>query len=234
MTYTRHNPVEEQQEARLKANQITSIFDQLNLTLDPIDWQEYGMRAPVKINGIEVAPLMDLSQRGNDSMLRCAQMKLLERVALDTLHKRSDLRATMWSPVDVVQPQAFLSLWVITLETDERIPVTESIVDGQRVYAYYQFDRNDTQQLATLFGPMSKGEYALGEQITIQERDRQYTGEIIYIIPPGKAPVSRKYATRGFHTSPGAPSTSEIAARYIVDCHDGFPHIVNQSQVTKQ
>jgi hypothetical protein len=233
MTYTRHNTVEEQQEARLKADQITSICAQLNLTLDPIDWQEHGLRAPVKVNGIEIAPLMDLCQRASDGILRCIQMKLLERVALDTVHAQSALKATMWSPVDVVQPQTFLSLWIITLETDERIPVTESIIDGQRVYEHYRFDRNDTRQLAGLFGPMSKGEYSPGDKITIQERERQHTGEIIYIIPPGKAPTTRKYATRGFHNTPGAASTSEVAARYIVDCNDGFPHIVNQSQVTK-
>src|SRR5207248_8372056 len=102
-----------------------------------------------------------------------------------------------------------------------------------RVNEHYRFDRNDRQQIVGLFGPMSKGEYSPGEQITIQDRDRRYTGEVIYVIPPGKAPVSRKYATRGFHTSPGPASNSEVAARYIVDCNDGFPHIVNQSQVTK-
>jgi len=233
MTYTRHNNVEEQREARLKADQITTTCTELNFTLDPIDWEEYGMRAPVKVNGIEIAPLLDLSQRGSDSILRCVQMKLLERVALDTARVQPGLKAIMWSPVEVVQPQTFLSLWIITLETDERVPVIESISNGQRVYEHYQFNRNDAQQLAGLFGPMSKGEYNPGETITIQERERQHTGEIIYIIPPGKAPANRKYATRGFHTSPGAASTSEVAARYIVDCNDGFPHIVNQSQVTR-
>jgi hypothetical protein len=233
MTYTRHNNVEEQQEARLKVDQITAICEQLHLTLDPIDWQESGMRAPVKVNGIEIAPLMDLSQRGSDSILRCVQIKLLERVALDTIHARSDLKAIMWSPVEVVQPQPFLSLWIITLETDERIPITESIIDEQRVYKHYTFDRNDAQQLAGLFGPMSKGEFNPGETITIQERERQYTGEVLYIIPPGKASTNRKYATRGFHTTAGAAPSSEVAARYIVDCNDGFPHIVNQSQVTR-
>jgi hypothetical protein len=234
MTYTRHNTVEEQQEARLKVSQIADICADLNLTLDPVDWQTYGMMAPVSINGIEIAPLMDLRQRGSDSILRCARIKLLERVALDTVKARSGLKATMWSPVEVVQPQAFLSLWAITLETDERIPVIESISDGQRVYEHYHFDRNDMQQLVGLFGPMSKGEYVPGEQITIQDRDRRYTGEVIYVIPPGKAPVSRKYATRGFHSAPGPSSNSEVAARYIVDCNDGFPHIVNQSQITKE
>jgi len=232
MTYTRHNYVEEQREARLRADQIAGICEELHLTLDPIDWQESGMRALVKVNGIEIAPLMDLSQRESESILRSARIKLLERVALDTIHARSDCKAIMWSPVDVVQPQPFLSLWAITLETDERVPVTETISDGQRIYKYYKFDRNNQQQLTGLFGPMNKGEFSVGETITIQERERQFTGEVIYIMPPGKAPATRKYATRGFHNG-AAANTNEVAARYVVDCNDGFPHIINQGQVVR-
>jgi len=136
----------------------------------------------------------------------------------------------MWSPVDVVQPQAFLSLWIITLETDERIPIVESIRNGQRVYEHYQFDGDDGQ-LAKLFGPVTEGEYHLGDTVTIRERERQYTGEIIYIIPPGKMLTSRKYASRGYHTISGTAYTNDVVSRYIVDCKDGFPHIVHQSQV---
>jgi hypothetical protein len=232
MTYTRHNYVEEQQEARLRAEQIAGNCEELHLKLDAIDWQESGMRALVKLNGIEIAPLMDFSQRESESILRYARIKLLERVALDTIHARSDCKAIMWSPVDVVQPQAFLSLWVITLETDERVPVTETITDGQRIYKHYKFDRNNQQQLAGLFGPLNKGEFSVGDTITIQERERQYTGEVIYIMPPGKAPATRKYATRGFHNG-SAANTNEVAARYVVDCNDGFPHIINQGQVAR-
>src|SRR6266699_2973591 len=81
------------------------------------------------------------------------QIKLFAHAALQTLHARPGLKALMWSPVDVVQPQAFLSLWIITLETDERIPIIEAISNGQRVYEHYQFDGDDGQQLAQLFGP---------------------------------------------------------------------------------
>ena len=137
----------------------------------------------------------------------------------------------MWSPVDVVQPQAFLSLWVITLETDERIPIIESIRNGRRVYEHYRFDGDDEQQLAQLFGPVNEGEYHLGDTVIIKERERQYTGEIIYIIPPGKMFAGRKYASRGSHTISGTAYMNDVVARYIVDCHDGFPHIVYQSQV---
>ena len=137
----------------------------------------------------------------------------------------------MWSPVDVVQPQAFLSLWVITLETDERIPIIESIRNGRRVYEHYWFDGDDEQQLAQLFGPVNEGEYHLGDTVIIKERERQYTGEIIYIIPPGKMFTSRKYGSRGYHTISGTAYTNDVVARYIVDCNDGFPHIVHQSQV---
>jgi hypothetical protein len=227
MTYSRQSSVEEQQEACQKAKQIIAICEQLHITLDPIDWQQYGMWAPVKVNSIEIASLLDLSQRDSDDILRRVRIKLLERAALETMHTRAGLKASIWSPVDVVQPQAFLSLWIITLETDERIPIIESIRNGQRVYEHYQLDRDDGQQLAKLFGPANEGEYHLGDRVTIKERERQYTGEIIYIIPAGKVFTSRKYPSKGSGTAYRDGATS----RYIVDCNDGFPHIVYQSQV---
>src|SRR5437764_5977225 len=231
MNYSRQNSVEEQQEACRKAKQIIAICEQLHITLDPIDWQQYGMRAPVKVDSIEIASLLDLGQRDSDDILRRVQIKLFERAALEAIHARPDLKASMWSPVDVVQPQEFLSLWIITLETDERIPITESIRNGQRVYEHYRFDGNDGQQLSQLFGPMNEGEYHPGDTVIIKERERQYTGEIIYIIPPGKMFTGRKYASRGSHTISGTAYMNDVVARYIVDCNDGFPHIVHQSQV---
>ncbi len=233
MTYVRQNTVGEQQEACQQARQIAAICEELHITLDPIDWQESGLRAPVKVHDIEIASLMDLCQRESIDILRRIQIKLFEQAALKTMKARSGLKAVMWSPVDVAQPQEFLSLWIITLETDERIPITESIENEQRVYEPYVFDGKDKHQLVALFGPASEGEYQLGESITIKERERQFTGEIIYIIPPGKVTTNRKYNGRGYHTVAGAAHTNEVAARYIVDCHDGFPHIVNQSQVVR-
>jgi len=233
MTYSRTNRAEEQKEACQKAKHITTISAQLHIMLDPIDWQQSGMWAPVKVHGIEIAYLQDFGTPNADDILRRVQIKLLEHAALETFHARPGLKASMWSPVDVVQPQPFLSLWIIILETNERIPVTESIIDGQRVYEPYHFDRNDEQQLTTLFGPASQGAYQLGEQITIKERDHQYTGEIIYIIPPGKALTNRRFISRGYHNSASTISTNEVIAKYIVDCHDGFPHIVHHSQVIR-
>jgi hypothetical protein len=231
MTYTRRNIANEQQEACQKAQQITAICEQFSIALDPIDWKQFGMWAPVKVNTIVIGSLLDLGQRESDDILRQVQIKLFAHAALETLHAQPGVKVLMWSPVDVVQPQAFLSLWVITLETDERIPIIESIKDGQRVYEHYQFDGHDLQQLARLFGPVKEGEYHLGATVTIKERERQYTGEIIYIIPPGKMITNRKYASRGYHTISGTAYTNDVVARYIVDCNDGFPHIVYQSQV---
>jgi hypothetical protein len=234
MAYSsRTNRAEERQEAYQKAKHITTICKQLHITLDPIDWQQDGMWAPVTVHGIEIAYLQDFGPPNADDILRRVQIKLLEHAALETIHARPGLKALMWSPVEVVQPQAFLSLWVITLETDERIPVVESICDEQRVYKAYQFDRNDEHQLVTLFGPASQGEYHLGEHITIKERDHQYTGEIIYIIPPGKTLTNRKFISRGYHNSSGTTTANELIAKYIVDCNDGFPHIVHHSQVIR-
>jgi hypothetical protein len=231
MTYSRRNSTDEQQEACRKAGQITAICGQFHITLDPIDWQQFGMWAPVKVNTIEIASLLDLGQRESDDLLRQVQLKLFAHAALETLHPRRGLKAFMWSPVEVVQPQAFLSLWVITLETDERIPIVESMRNGQRVYEHYQFDGNDYQQLAQLFGPVNEGEYRLGDTVTIKERERHYSGEIMYIIPPGKMFTRRTFASRAYQTVSGTASTNDVVSRYLVDCKDGFPHIVHQSQV---
>lgn len=233
MTYSRRNSAEEQQEAYQKTKQITEICEHYHITLDPVDWRQFGMQALVKVNKIEIASLSDLMQRENDDILRQVQLKLFEHAALEALHTRLDLKAVIWSPVDVVQPQAFLSLWVITLETDERIPVIESLRNGQRVYELYPFDKDDEQQLAQLFGPVNEGEYYLGDTVTIKEREREYIGEIVYIIPPGKTPINRKYVSRGFSPSAGTASATGAISRYLVDCHDGFPHIVHQSQVMR-
>ena len=232
MTYTRRNSTDEQQEAYLKTMQLTKICEQLHITLDPIDWQQFGLWAPVKVNSIEIASLLELGKRDSDDILRQVQIKLFAHAALETLHSRTGIKVLMWSPVDLVQPQEFISLWIITLETDERIPIVESIENGQRVYEYYPFDGDDGQQLAKLFGPVNEGEHHLGDIVTIKEREREYTGEIIYINPPGKMLTNRKYAPRGYRTtSETANMNNVVVSRYIVDCNDGFPHIVYQSQV---
>ena len=234
MAYSGRNSAAEQQEACHTATQITTICQHFHITLDPIDWQQLGMAAPVTVNTIEIASLLDLRQRDGEDLLRQIQIKLFAHAALETLHARPGLKVLMWSPVEVVQPQTFLSLWIITLETDERIPIIESLTNGARVYEPYRFDASDSQQLAHLFGPLQQGEYSLGELVTIKERERHYTGEIIYIIPPGKVSSSRKSTSRGYHTIAGTAYTNDVVARYLVDCHDGFPHIVHQSQIMQE
>jgi hypothetical protein len=231
MAYSRRNAVEEQQEACQKAQDLTAVCEQFHIMLDLIDWQQFGLWAPVKVNNIEIASLRDLWQRDGNDIFRLVQMKLLEHAALETLRSRSGLKAVIWSPVEVIQPQAFLSLWIITLETGERIPIIEFLRNGHRGYAPFQFDGANEQQLAMLFGPGNEGEYHLGEVITIKEREHQYTGEIIYIIPPNKILPNRKQASRRYHTVSGAVYTNDVASRYIVDCSDGFPHIAYQSQI---
>jgi len=235
MTYTRRNSSDEQQEACLKARQVTMICEQLHIKLDPIDWQQFGLWAPVKVNSIEIASLLELGKRDSDDILRQVQIKLFAHAALETFHSRNGIKALMWSPVDVVQPQEFISLWIITLETDERIPIVESIENGQRIYEYFQFDGDNRQQLAMLFGPVNEGEHHMGDIVTIKERDREYTGEIKYIIPSSKMFTNRKYAPRGNHATPETANTNNVVvSKYIVDCNDGFPHIVYQSQVVQE
>jgi len=232
MTYSHRNIAEEREEACQKAKQITDICEYLHITLDPIDWQNAGMRACVTVNTIEISDLLGLGQLNSDSILRLVQIKLFERTALETIRARPGCKALIWSPVAVVQPQAFLSLWIITLETDERIAIAEYIRHGQRVYEHYEFDMDDGQFLAKLFGPVYKGDYQLGDTVTIEERERKCTGEIVHILPPGKAVTNRKYPSRGRHTIFGKVYQNDDSSRYIVDCHDGFPHIVNQWQIS--
>lgn len=231
MTYSRRNRVEEQQEAAPKAERIATVCEQLHITLDPIDWQEWGMQAPVKVHGVEISLLFDLAQREPDDLLRLIQIKLLEHAALKVTHAQDGMKALMWSPVAVVRPQGFLSLWVITLETDERVPIMENLSDGQRIYELYPFDATNPQQLTALFGKVFEGAYHLGDAVTIKEHARLYTGEVIYSIPPDKDQPSRRPASKGYHTVAGTAYTNDVAAKYIVNCHDGFPHIVSQSQI---
>ena len=231
MTYSRRNTLEEQQEAYQIAGRITEMCAAFQIALDPIDWQQFGLQAPVKVQAIEIALLRDLWSRDRDDLFRQVQIKLLEHAALKTLRARPGLKATIWSPVQVIQPQAFLSLWVITLETNERVPVIEYIHHGQRIYAPFQTESIQQEALALLFGPAITGDYSLGETITIKERGTHYTGKIIHVLPPDETHLLKKQISRRYHTMGGKPYTDNEAARYVVDCKDGFPHIVHQSQI---
>ncbi len=232
MVYSRRNSVQEQDEAHQRANQITAICETLHITLDPIDWQNLGMLATISVNGIKISDLLDLRQQDSDSVLRRFQAKLFEHAALEAIHAQPDSKALIWSPVDVVQPQEFLNLWVITIETDERVAIAEYIKNGQRVYEQYESGPYDRQHLIKLFGPLHEGEYQLHHKVTVEEYGRKYIGEIIHIIPPNKTTTNHKYAARGYHTISGKSYTNNASARYIVDCQDGFPHVVSQSQVS--
>ena len=231
MTYSHRNIVTEQKEACQKAKQITTMCEALSITLDPIDWEHAGMYASVTVNGVPISNLLDLGQQDSDSLLRRVRMKLLEQAACKVARIRPGLRALMWSPVAVVQPQAFLSLWILTMETNERIAIAEYIKNGQRVYEHYEYNAEDGQQLTQLFGPLQTGEYSLGDRVTIEEHEQKCTGEIIYILPPGKVSTTRIHPSRGRHTILGKTYTNDTSSRYVVACNDGFPHIINQSQV---
>lgn len=231
MVYSRRNNIEEQQEAARQAQYIATLCAQWHLTLDRIDWQQWGMQALVSVNGVEIAPLLDLGRSEGDDLLRLIQLKLLEHAALTNIQARPEAKALMWRPLTVVQPQTFLSLWIITLETDERIPIAESMCNGQRVYECYPFDAQNMRQLARLFGVAYQGVYPLGEIVTLKEHARLYTGVIVYSLPPDRGLPQRKTLSKGYHTIAGKTFTNEGAATYLIDCHDGFPHIVKQSQI---
>ena len=234
MTYARRNSAEESKQASQKAQQILAVCEELHVVVDPIDWQNCGMRASVAVNRVEIADLLSLSRQDTASILRLLQIKLLECAARATIPVYPAPRALVWSPVEVIQPQSFLSLWVLTMETDERIAIAEYLRNGRRVYELYTLERDDGQQLTTLFGPLQTGTYQLGNIVTIEERERKYTGEIIYILSPGKALISRKNAMRGYNHTSGKADTGDVSARYLVDCYDGFPHLVNHWQVSSE
>ncbi|GHO50913.1 hypothetical protein [Ktedonospora formicarum] len=231
MTYSHQDT--KQQEACQIAEQIEAIGKQIQIPLDAIDWQQSGIQAVVKVDGIEIASLKHLSRYTSDELLRHIQMKLFEHAARKATHAHASMKALMWTPVAVVQPQVFLSLWIVTMETDERVPIIESLKNGRRVYEPYILDGSD-EQFAQLFGPMGEGAYPIGEKVTIQVRERQYSGEIRYILPPGKNPMTRKYASKGHRPTSDKAYPSDTIARYLINCHDGFPHIVNQLQVIRE
>lgn len=230
MTYSPQNRSKELQEACSKAEQITASCEQLQIPLDAIEWQQLGMQAAVKVDGIEIGSLLTLSRRTSADILRLIQIKLLEHAAIKALHAPPNMKALMWTPVEVVQPQAFFSLWIVTTETDERVSIVETLKNGRRVYEPYMLDGSD-EQLLQLFGPMGEGTYPLEEKVTFQVRERQYAGEIRYILSPGKNPLTRKYMSKGSPNRSDKAYASEWVARYLVNCHDGFPHIVTQLQI---
>ena len=231
MVYSRRNSMEEQQEAERSAQSLVTLCAQWGLTLERIDWQQRGVEAPVIVNGVAIASLLDLRQCTGDDLFRLIQLKLLERAALENLSAEGEVKALMWRPVTVVQPQTFLSLWVVTLETEERVPVIERMHDEQRIYERFPFDAADTRQLVALFGDVYQGVHHLGKVVTIKEHACLHTGVIVYSRPPEKGLPTRKTSSKGYHTIDGAAYTDDGAATYLVDCHDGFPHIVKQSQI---
>ncbi len=234
MTYIRRNSAEEQKDARQEAQHLAVLCEQFHITLDPIDWQNAGMQASVMVQTLKIADLSEMSRQDSASILRQLQLKLFEQAALKAVNARPDLKAVMWSPVEVVQPQAFLSLWIITLETDERIAIAEYLRSGQRVYEQFVFDGDDENALVKLFGPSHRGEYERGALVTIEEHERKYTGEIISLLPPRKALAHSSSPSRGRHTILGKVYPNESSSRYVVNCHDGFPHVVNQWQIISQ
>ena len=234
MTYTRRNSAEEQKEAYQKAQHLTALCEQLHITLDPIDWQNAGMQAPVMVQTLKIADLLEMNRQDTASVLRQLQLKLFEQAALKAVSARPGLKAVMWSPVEVMQPQAFLSLWIITLETDERVAIAEYLRDGQRIYEHFVFDEEDGNALAKLFGRVHTGEYECGALVTIGEHERKYTGEIVSLLPPRKTTTPSQSPSRGRHTILGKVYSNDSSSRYVVNCHDGFPHVVNQWQIISQ
>ena len=234
MTYIRRNSAEEQKDVYQKVQNLTAICEQLHITLDPIDWQNAGMQADVMVRTLKIGNLLEMSRQDTTSILRQLQLKLFEQAALEAVNAGPGLKAVMWSPVEVVQPQAFLSLWIITLETDERVAIAEYLRDGQRVYEPFVFDGDDGKTLAKLFGRVHTGEYECGALVTIGEHERRYTGEIISLLPPRKTSTPNLHPSRGRHTILGKVYSNESSSRYVVNCHDGFPHVVNQWQIINE
>src|SRR5437764_15429700 len=103
MTYSHRNIAEEREEACQKAKQITDICEHLHIALDPIDWQNAGMRACVTVNTIEISDLLGLGQPNSDSILPLVPMKLSKRTAAETISAPPRSKALTWSPVVVVQ-----------------------------------------------------------------------------------------------------------------------------------
>jgi hypothetical protein len=72
----------------------------------------------------------------------------------------------------------------------------------------------EQQNWEYIAGPAGRGEYSAGDTITFDEFGRTLTGEIIHCAAPDQT-------VSGKHT----PTS------YYVDCGDGFPHVVYQSQI---
>lgn len=70
------------------------------------------------------------------------------------------------------------------------------------------------QDLNAIFGEPGRGDYQPGDTITFIENGHEYTGEVVHCTAP-------KTTVKGHH----------LPLSYGVDCNDGFPHIVIQSQI---
>jgi hypothetical protein len=72
----------------------------------------------------------------------------------------------------------------------------------------------EQQNWEYIAGPVGRGEYSVGNTIRFEEDGRELTGEVLHVAAPGQT-------VTGKHT----PTS------YYVDCGDGFPHVVYQSQI---
>jgi len=79
MTFSHRNSAQEQKEACQQAKQITTMCEQLHIPVDPIDWQNCGMRACVTVNAIEISDLLSLILRSSRRKLTC-EMNALKTV----------------------------------------------------------------------------------------------------------------------------------------------------------
>jgi hypothetical protein len=125
----------ERNAAEEKARRLETIFAQLHLQHDPIDWQQAGMLAFVIVNGVVVGDLVTLAQEP-ERVLGQVRHQLMADVAFKHLSVERDGHHIRLAPVEPA-PAETAYLAIVYIDEEVGVPVAEYLRDGKRMDEYY-------------------------------------------------------------------------------------------------